>query len=154
MITKIGWLRSDKSKQILISGTNMPVTALQLTKVEEKAGFKMYKVGQDEALTEQLADNSEVLALAVGQNSTQVVTEEQILVIKPDGQIFRLHTHSVQACISKDYIVTVDELRKINIYNIAKQLEANEMIVARQFQLSKEVRSLSIAGGPSLPNQS
>ena len=76
------------------------------------------------------------------------MTEEQVLIVKPDDSIARIHAHSVQACISKDFIVTIDDLRKLTIYSIT-QLEAGDLTAVRQFQLNKEVRSLSIASPDS-----
>ena len=95
----------------------MPVTILKLEQ-EEAQGLKKFKIEQDAAVSEAIADNSEVLALNAGENSTQIVTEEQVLIVKPDDAIARIHAHSVQACISKDFIVTIDELRKLTIYSI------------------------------------
>ena len=125
----------------------MPVTILKIEQ-EEAQGLKKFKIEQDAAVSEAIADNSEVLALNAGENSTQIVTEEQVLIVKPDDLMARIHAHSVQACISKDFIVTIDELRKLTIYSIT-QLEAGDLSAVRQFQLNKEVRSLSIASPDS-----
>ena len=84
-----------------------------------KNGIKTYEISLDAQLTEQIADNSTVLASSSDKNATVLVTEEQILVVHNAGEILRAHTHSVHAAVSKDFVVTVDEQRKVNIYNIA-----------------------------------
>ena len=46
--------------------------------------------------------------------------------------MIRIHTHSVHATISRDFVITVDETRKVSIYNVTS-LMANETSAARQF---------------------
>ena len=97
-------------------------------------------------MTELMADNSEILAFrATSQDASIVVTEEQVMVVHKGGRVMRNHCHSIHATISKDFVVTVDDQRKLNIYNVAQVL-SNQIVVARQFQLTSEVHSMAISG--------
>ena len=95
-------------------------------------------------MTESIADNSSILAFKSDKDATIIVTEEQILVVRNSSEVYRHHSHSLHAIISKDFVITVDDQRKANIYNVS-QVITNEITVARQFQLPQEVHSLSIA---------
>ena len=74
---------------------------------------------------------------------TIIVTEEQVVAVRNGSEVFKNHSHSIHATISKDFIVTVDDQRKLNIFSIAKVKE-NEFQVSRQFQLPNEVHSMSV----------
>ena len=116
----MNWLKGAQGEKIILSGTNMPVTVLNLAQTQEGNGIKTYKIGHDAAMTELLADNSDILAYcAIGQEASLIVTEEQILAVHKGGRVMRNHCHSVHAAISKDFIVTIDEQRKLNIYNVS-----------------------------------
>ena len=59
MLSTLHWLK--KGETVLLSGTNMPVTALEMVRNEDK-GIVHYSIGKAGQLTEQIADNSTVLA--------------------------------------------------------------------------------------------
>ena len=50
---------------------------------------------------------------------TVLVSETQIILITSTGEVTKVESASVHAAISKDYIVIVDETKRLNIYNIA-----------------------------------
>ena len=128
----MNWLKGAQGDKIILSGTNMPVTVLSLESTLE-SGIKTYKIGQDSALTELCLDNSEILAFrATSEDASIVVTEEQVMVIHKGGRVMRNHCHSIHATISKDFVITIDDAKKLNIYNVAQVL-SNQIVVARQF---------------------
>ena len=132
LVQTMNWLRGAQGEKIILSGTNMPVTVLSLESQAEH-GIKTFKITHDPAMTELMADNSDILAFrSIGQEASIIVTEEQILAVHKGGRVMRNHCHSVHASISKDFIVTIDEQRKMNIYNVASVMQ-NDITVVRQF---------------------
>ena len=47
MISSMDWLADGK--KVVISGTNMPITVLDLERIEDK-GIETYKIGKDDGL--------------------------------------------------------------------------------------------------------
>ena len=109
LVQTMNWLRGAQGEKIILSGTNMPVTVLSLESQAEH-GIKTFKITHDPAMTELMADNSDILAFrSIGQEASIIVTEEQILAVHKGGRVMRNHCHSVHASISKDFIVTIDD---------------------------------------------
>ena len=61
MIQSMDWLKGAQGDKIILSGTNIPVTVLNLVSTKEN-GINNYKISHDSAMTELLADNSDILA--------------------------------------------------------------------------------------------
>ena len=75
MISSICWLKGAEGDKVVISGMNMPLTVLSLQSTQ-KNGIKTYEIALDAQLTEQIADNSDVLASSSDANASVLVTEE------------------------------------------------------------------------------
>ena len=88
LIQSMNWLKSDSGIKLLLSGTNMPVTVLTLESSREN-GIQNYKIVLDAAMTELIADNSDILAFRANNDASIIVTEEQILVVRSNGRVIK-----------------------------------------------------------------
>ena len=70
-------------------------------------------------MTELIADNTEILAFRGNQDSSVIVTEQKIVIVRDNGRVIKTEANAVHATITKDYVVTIDASRKLNIYNMA-----------------------------------
>lgn len=145
MVQSMNWLKGGQGKKIIMSGTNMPITVLSMSQRTEH-GIRTYMFELDTAMTELIADNSDIIAFRAchDQDASIVVTECQILIVHKGGRVIRNHCHQTQAAISSDFVITINDQRKLSIYNV-KQLLANDLTVARSFLLNAEVHSMAIS---------
>ena len=108
------------------------MTVLSLDKTEEAPGITSFKITQDDLLGSLINDSSSVLAFRGTEEISIIVTEEQIVILKKSGEVHVSHLHSVNAAISNDFLVTVDDQRRLSVYTLTKVL-ANQVTAARQF---------------------
>ncbi len=122
--------RINGGKQVLISGTNIPVTVLNIADESNTiiAGSpKKYTIEQDKQLSEKIADNSTILAVKNSDSDLIIFTEEQLFEIDlSSGKSSAIHMHNVHAAISKSHAVTIDHLRKLSIYNCNQNQNENK----------------------------